>query len=134
MGPEKPDYETDVFALAKKLGRLGVADVKFAARGTAKHIVLVVLPTRAEITFAGESILCGARPDGFSDQPGILVAVDGGRAAWLPATGDLHPTYVQGYIGTSFGVENDGTDALTTLVNGVARFLYGAALAMRRSV
>ena len=130
VGPEKPMYEGDVIAVAKKLARRGVVDVKFAARGTMKHVVLVLMPTKGEQHIIDEAIFYGTqRPDGFATQPGIFVGLDGGLAAWLPATGDLHPSYVQGYLGTSFGAEADGSDALTDFINGVARYLYGAAVA-----
>lgn len=126
VGPEKPDYAEDVVAIAKKLGRRDVVDVKFAARGTMKHVVLALLPTRVERDRAEDPIFYTVVPEGFADQPGIFVAVDGGKAAWLPATGDLHAGYVQGYLGSPYGIDAAGGDALTDLINGVADYIYGA--------
>lgn len=128
VGPEKPDYARDVQGVASHLMRNGVVDVKFAARNTMKHVVLALLRGPLERVMAGEVINYGGRPDGFGDQPGIFVGIaDHGQSAWLPATGDLHPTYVQGYLGHPFGVERDGGDALTDFVNAVATFIYGTA-------
>jgi hypothetical protein len=126
VGPEKPGYAEDVVGVAKHLGRNGVVDVKFAARGTMKHIVLALLHLPGEVMSAGV-VNYGGRPEGFWEQPGIFVGIDGGKAAWLPATGDLHPAYVQGYLGQSFGVDPmTGYDDLTNFVNDVARYIYGA--------
>lgn len=133
VGPEKPDYEADVIGVATKLARRDVVDVKFAARGTMKHVVLALLPTRAELGEQEDPIFYGGRPEGFATQPGIFVAIDGGKAAWLPATGDLDPGDVQGYLGHSFGVEIGGSDALTDFVNAVAHYIYGAAMAFHRA-
>lgn len=125
VGPEKPGYKDDVEAVGRKLARRGVVDVKFAARGTSLHIVFVILPTRAEEAIASEPVWFSRRPQGFSDQPGIFVGIDNGKAAWLPARGDLHPGYVEQYLGTSYG----GGTELADFINGVARTLYGAAVA-----
>lgn len=133
VGPEKPMYEGDIHAIARKLIRMGVVDVKFAARSTSNHVVLALLPMPAEVALADEAIYYGlqGRPEGFADQPGIFVGYTGtsSKAAWLPATGDLHPGYVRGYLGAPYGVEADGSDALTDFINAVATFIYGVAVA-----
>ena len=126
VGPEKPDYDADVVGCAKHLVRAGAVDVKFAARGTMKHLVLVLLHLPGEMV--RYHVNYGGRPDGFAGQPGIFVGVDSSTGAWLPATGDLHPAYVQGILGYPFGAESDGSDALTTFVNAVAQFIYGSGV------
>jgi hypothetical protein len=125
VGPEKPGYKDDVRAVGRKLARRGVVDVEFAARMTAHHIVFVILPTKAEEAIASEPLWYSSRPDGFGDQPGIFVGIDNGKAAWLPARGDLHPDYVEQYLGTPYG----GGPELADFINEVARVLYGAAVA-----
>lgn len=129
VGPDKPGYFEDVPAIARKLVRQNVVDVYFSARGTTKHVVLALLPTRLEEVVADEPISFSRRPDGFWDQPGIFVGVDGGNAGWLPARGDLDHGYVRGYVGSSFGIDQDGNDALSAFVNQVCQVIYGAAIA-----
>lgn len=133
VGPEKPMYVGDVIAVAKKLARRDVVNVKFAARSTSRHVVLALLPMPVERLRAEDSIFYGAAfPEGFSEQPGIFVAIDNGRAAWLPATGDLHHGYVGGYLERPFG-DNDDDHPLTNFINDVAQYIYGAGLAFHRA-
>lgn len=128
VGPEKPDYEDDIQAIGRKLARRDVVDVKFAARNTMKHVVLALMPTATERARAEDPIFYSEVPEGFASQPGIFVGVDNGRAAWLPATGDLYGGYVRGYLGESFGIEADNSDALTDFINRVVMVIYGAAI------
>ena len=127
-GPDKPGYFDDVQAIGRKLARLGYVDVYFSARGTTKHVVLVLLPAPGEV-MAAEQPHFGPRPEGFREQPGIFVGINNGKAAWLPARGDLHPAYIRGSLGESFGVDDRGEDALSAFINQVSQVIYGAAVA-----
>jgi hypothetical protein len=110
IGPEKPDYQRDLEAIASELlatHGAAVVVVSFAARDTQKHIALGRM-RHMEIR--------GDRPPGFADtNDALFVGVANGRCAFLPMAW-LHPSYVQQYLGTPFGAD---PDPLTEFLNAL---------------
>jgi hypothetical protein len=113
VGPEKPRYVHDIAAIINELTHGATAvNVKFSARSTTRHIVLTTLHRCARID---------ADPEGFGGQDALFVAIDNGKAAWLPIDFPLDPSYIHQYLGTPFGTDTDESGSpLSELINAVA--------------
>lgn len=123
VGPDKPGYADDVKVIRDHLILGTPVVVKFTANSTAKHVVLTPWDTCSQMS----------RPPGFGGTAGdpLMVAIDGGQAAFLPTRDWLHPAYVGQYLGHSWGwhdTSDVGDEPFARFLNDVLGHVYPPAI------
>jgi len=127
IGPGKRGYEDDVQQIRTNLTLGTPVNLKFAANSTAKQVCLV--PWEACSVFS--------RPPGFSESDPLMVAIDNGKAAWMPTTNWLHPAYVGQYLDHPFGwhdVDDIAAEPFAHFLNDILGHAYPGATAAGHAV